>query len=507
MSKSDDADLAPGDPGHDELDDIGRKSRRGIKWSLVGSLISKVGAFAVTLVMARLLSPADFGVYAVALAAMAIAMQVNDAGIIAACVQWRGKFEDMAATAATLALLSSVLVYGLLWVSAPAFAKFAGVPEATPVVRLLTLVVVVDGIAAVRAAALIRRFEQDRLTKANMVGMVVNAAVVLPMGFAGAGVYSLAAAQLIGWIATSVLVFRMGNLPVRLGFDRDIAKKLVRFGLPLAASFGIESVLLNADYIIIGNVLGAVWLGYYLRAFNFSSWVPALVITAVRYVSVPGFSRLAEQGVDAVASGVHRAVPALVSAILPAAVIMATLAPQLIDFLYGPKWDPSAVALRYLTVLMVVRMLTSLVIDILTSLGSTKATVWLNAGWAVALVPALWIGTHLDGIRGAAIAHGVVAVAVALPLAVLALRLAGISLGPALRALIRPVLGAAISAATCLLLLHLLGTPNSLIQLLVAGGGALIVYIFVVVPRDQFRQFKARVLRAPPAREINVPSE
>ncbi len=117
---------------------------------------------------------------------------------------------------------------------------------------------------------------------------------------------------------------------------------------------------------------------------------------------------------------------------------MATLAPQLVDFLYGDKWGPSAVALRYLMVLMVVRMLTSLAFDILTAVGATKSTVWLNAGWAVALVPALWIGTHLDGIRGAAIAHGVVAVLVALPLAVLALRLAGVSLVPTLPALMRP---------------------------------------------------------------------
>jgi len=487
LSGSDDADLAPGDPGNDHVDEISRKSRRGLKWSLVGNLTTKVGSFAVTLVMARLLSPADFGLYAVALAAMAIAMQVNDVGIIAACVQWRGKFEDMAPTAATLAMLSSLLVYGLLWVSAPAFARLAGAPEATPVVRLLTLVIVVDGIAAVRAAALVRRFEQDRLIKANMIGMVVNAAVVLPLGFAGAGVYSLASAQLIGWTATSMLVFRMGNLPIKLGFDKDIAKKLVKFGLPLAASFGIESMLLNADYIIIGNVLGAVWLGYYLMAFNISSWVPGLIGTAVRYVSVPGFSRLAEQGLESVVLGVRRAVPVLVSAILPVAVIMATLAPQLVDFLYGGKWGPSAVALPYLMVLMVVRMFTLLTIDILTSLGSTKATVWLNAGWAVALVPALWIGTHLDGIRGAAIAHGAVAVSVALPLAVLALRLEGISLAPTLHALVRPTLGAAISAATSILI-HSLVSPSPFIQLLAAGGAAMIVYIVVVVPRDHFRQ-------------------
>ena len=194
-------------------------------------------------------------------------------------------------------------------------------------------------------------------------------------------------------------------------------------------------------------MLGVVALGYYLLAFNISNWVPGIVGTAVRYVSVPSFSRLAERDAETLALGVRRSVPVVAAVILPAAIVMATLAPQLVDFLYGDKWGPSAAALRYLAVLMVVRMLTSLAFDILTGLGATRYTVWLNAGWAVALVPALWIGAHMDGIRGAAIAHGVVAVFVALPLAVLALRVAGVSLAPTLPALVRPTIGAAIAAA------------------------------------------------------------
>ena len=497
MTGSDDAVLRPGDLGNEQVNNIGRNARRGLTWSLLGILSTRLGGFAVTLVLARLLSPADFGLFAVALAAMAFAVRINDAGIIAACVQWRGKLEDMAPTAASMALLSSLLVYGLLWVSAPAFASLSGVPHATPVVRLLTLVIVVDGIAAVRSAALLRRFEQDRLTKANMIGLLANASVALPLGFAGAGAYSLASAQLIGWIVTNVIVFKMGNLPIKFGFDREIAKRLLKFGLPLAASLGIEAVLLNADFVIVGNVLGAVVLGYYLLAFNVSSWVPGLVGTAMRYVSVPSFSRLAEEGPEALALGVRRSVPVLVSAILPIAVVMAVLAPQLVDVVYGDKWGPSAVALRYLAVLMVVRMLTFFAFDIVVSSGFTRATVWINAGWAVALVPALWIGTHLDGIRGTAIAHGVVAVFVALPLAVLGLRRAGVSLVPTLPALVRPLVGAAISAGVTLLI-ELLISGNSFVQLLVAGGAGMIAFILVVVPLDQFRQLKTGVAPHPP---------
>jgi O-antigen/teichoic acid export membrane protein len=487
LSVSDGANVAAGDSSAQHVDQIGRKAGRGLTWSLVGTFVTKAGSFALGLILARLLTPADFGVFAVALAAMAFAMVVNDAGIIAACVQWRGRLEEMAPTGALIALLSSLFVYGVLWLSAPAISTLSGVPEATPLVRLLTLVIVVDGITAVRAAALLRRFEHDRLTRANIIGMLANVAVALPMAITGAGAYSMATGQLAAAAVTGALVFKMADLPIRLGFDREVTKKLLTFGLPLAVSLGIEAVLLNADFVIVGNALGAVALGYYLLAFNISSWVPSLVGTAVRYVSVPGFSRLAEQDSEALALGVRRSVPALVAAILPAAVVIAILAPQLIDFLYGDKWGPSAVALRYLTVLMVVRMLTSLAFDILTALGSTRYTVWLNAGWAVTLVPALWIGTHLDGIRGAAIAHGVVGVFVAIPLAVLALRLAGVSLVPILPALVRPTIGAAIAAAVIMLIDSVVNS-NSFVQLLLAGGAGLIVYVLVAVPLDKLRQ-------------------
>ena len=489
MSVSDDADLASGDTNAEHVGNIGRKAGRGLTWSLLGNFGAKVGSFALGLVLARLLTPADFGLFAIALAVTAFAMHVNDAGIIAACMQWRGKLEDMAPTGAVIAVLSSILVYGVLWVGAPAFAKLAGAPEAAPVVRLLTLIIVVDGITAVRSAALMRRFQQDRLTKANMVGMLANAAVALPLAFAGAGAYSFASGQLAGSVVTGVIVFKMADLPMRFGLDRAITRRLLRFGLPLAASLGIESVLLNADFVIVGNVLGVVALGYYLLAFNVSNWVPGVIGGAVRYVSIPGFSRLAEQDPEALALGVRRSVPVLMSVVLPVAVVMATLAPQMVDFLYGDKWGPSAVVLRFLTVLMVVRMLTSLAFDILTSLGFTKSTVWLNAGWAIALVPALWIGTHLDGIRGAAIAHGLVAVFIALPLALLALRLAGVSLLPIVPALVRPTIAAAL-AAVVILMIKAVVHGNSFVELVSAGGAGLIAYILVVVPSQRFRQLK-----------------
>ena len=114
-----------------QVSSIGRRAGRGLRWALGGNLVMKVGSFALSLVMVRLLAPHDFGLYAVALAANAFLIHVNDMGMIAATVQWRGEVDEMAATATTMAIAFSLAWYGLFWIGAPILADAAGSPEAT----------------------------------------------------------------------------------------------------------------------------------------------------------------------------------------------------------------------------------------------------------------------------------------------------------------------------------------------------------------------------------------
>ncbi|GIH91025.1 lipopolysaccharide biosynthesis protein [Planobispora siamensis] len=475
-----------------ELREIGDKAGRGLRWSLAGNLVMKAGSFVLSLVMAWLLAPSDFGVFAVALAATQFVMVVKDLGVQAAVVQWRGRFEEMTPTATTLSLVSAVALYGVIWVGAPAFARAAGTEEAAGVVRLLTAVILVEAVTAVRSATLVRRFRQDRLSVAIMAGFVVQAAVSITLAAGGAGPYSFAWGQVCSAVVTGVLVMAFARLPYRLGFDRRVARRLWRFGLPSAAGLGLEAVLMNVGYVIVGNVLGEEELGLFLLAFNVSSWVPLLITSAVRYVSLPSFSRLAEHDPTALQEGVRRAVPLLFSFVMPIAVLLWVLAHQLIGLLYGAEWDRSAGVLRFLAVLMVVRLLTSLAFDILTSLGATRSTVWLNLGWGAALVPATFAGAHLDGIRGAAAGHALSAVAVALPLAVLALSRVGVRLGPIAPALVRPLLGGLAAGALTWGLATVIG-DRPLLELGLAGGAGLIAYVLIVVPGEQLRRFGARL--------------
>ena len=390
----------------------------------------KVGSFALSLAMVRLLAPHDFGLYAVALAANAFLIHVNDMGMIAATVQWRGEVEEMAATATTMAIAFSLAWYGLFWVGAPILADAAGSPDATPLVRLLTLTIVLDGITAVSVGMIQRRFQQDKLMKAIAVGFVFSAVVSLSLAVAGAGAYSFVLGSLAQALVVAVLVLRTARLPFRLGLDRAVARRLLVFGIPLAVGLGSR---------VRRPVLG---LGD--RRTRARDRHPGVLPPGLQHLQLGSRHgrrrrplRL-DPGILAARRGRDRDVlPRCPTGTAPAGRVrgarsrrcMVTLSPALIHVLYGAHWVPAAEALRFLAFVMVARMLTALVFDIQTGLGNTKVTVGLNLVWLVALLPALWIGAHHGGIRGAAIGHAIVALVVAIPLAGWLLHRAGVAHG------------------------------------------------------------------------------
>ncbi len=473
---------------------IGRQAGRGLRWSLAGTLLTKVGSFAMGLVLARLLAPADFGIYAIALAATAVLMHINDVGLIAATVQWRGRLEEMAPTAATLATVFAAGIYGVFWVAAPAIAGASGNRAAAPVVQLLAVVIVVDGITAVRSGALMRHFEQGKLILANAAGLVVNAVVAIGLAAGGAGAFSFAWGQVAGAVVTGAFVLVFGRVPFRYGFDRRIARRLMVFGVPLAASLGVEAVVTNVQFGVVGHIAGAVALGYFLLAFNMASWAQSILGQAIRYVSVAGFSRLSEHDDDALSQGVQRSMPLMVTVVAPIVALTSALAAPMVAVLYGSRWAPAGPVLRILVGLTLARMLTGLAMDALMGAGATRATLWLNLGWAVVLIPTLWWASETGGIRGAAYAQTGVAVLVAVPLAAVALHRARVALAPVAVAVVRPLLAALLAGAVAVCVAQVAG-PYPLVQLAVAGTAGLLAYLPAALPRDQRRQVRAALRR------------
>lgn len=473
--------------------DLAHRVRRGLGWSLLNNFVGRAGTVLAGIVLARILAPYDYGLYAVALVALAAVLSVNELGVSLAVVRWPGDVGRIAPTVMTIALAGSGLLYLGMFLAAPAAAAALSAPEATGVLRLLVLGVLVDGATAVPAALLTREFAQGRRTAIDLSGFALGTAVTITLALAGWGAWSLAWGRLAGNLGAGLLFLALAPRRVRPGFDRAVAGELLRFGLPLAGASLLVFAMLNVDYVVVGALLGPVALGFYLLAFNLSSWPVSFFSEAVRRVALAGFSRL-EADPERQRQALARAAGLLAAATLPVCALLGVLALPLVRVVYGGRWAASAAALGFLALLGASRVLLELGYDFLVARGRSAATLRLQAAWTLLLVPALLLGARAGGIRGVAVAHAVVALAVVVPLYLAALARAGVTVRAVARQVAWPAAAALVAAGAAALGARL--GRGDVAALLLGGGLGAAAYLGALWPGRRRLGLSRAALRA-----------
>jgi O-antigen/teichoic acid export membrane protein len=499
-----------GVPGNGEIgggedgEELNARLAGGLKWSFVSTILGRVLTPVTAIILAHLLVPEDFGVFAVAVAVQAALMSFNDLGVSNAIIWWPGDVRKAARTATTLALGTSTLLYLGCFIAAPLISDFMRVPEATGVLRLLALSVIVDGISSVPVGLLGREFRQGRRAAADWAGFVVATGITIWLALAGYGAWSLAWGRIAGNVVTTTTLFVLSGQAPHFGFDRVIARKLIGYGLPLAGSSLLVFAMLNVDYIIVGRILGATALGLYTIAFNLSSWPSNVISVTIRRVSIPLFARLGtdrRQLSGTFLAGMNNLT--LVTALLVAGLF--ALAVPIIHLLYPSDYWGAAAPLALLSVLGMARVIIDFFYDLFAGIGKSRMLMALQGLWLVTLIPALVVGAELGDITGVAIGQVVVAWGLMVPAYVLFARPVGIPALGVVRAASRPVVSGCLSALAGVGVVFALGTG---IAGLLAGGVAVVLVFLVTAarPRDLLSLPK-RFLRfeAPDRAPITIP--
>ncbi|MEZ5062958.1 MAG: lipopolysaccharide biosynthesis protein [Solirubrobacterales bacterium] len=400
------------EPG--EVEVLETTARRALWWSVTNNVVGRVGTTLIGIVLARILSPEDYGVYAVALVVLNVLLSVNELGVSLAIVRRPGDVSAIAPTVGTLSLATSLLMWAIIFAVAPAIAGALGIADAAGVIRVLALAIVVDALTAVPAALMTRDFMQKERLIVDTAGFVATSAISLALAAGGAGPWALVWGALLGNVVNAAFILRYAPQRFGFGFRPAVARELLGFGLPLAGASLLIIALLEIDYVVIGAELGAVSLGLYLLAFNLSTWPVNMFSAPARRISLPLFARL-HNGETSASEAFVPVCCALLLVTLPACILLAVFAEPLVDIVYGEQWLDSAQVLPWLMVLAFTRVLGELVYDFLVALGMSRTNLALQAVWLVALVVALPIAVRVDGIVGVGIAHAGVAITIVLP--------------------------------------------------------------------------------------------
>lgn len=454
------------------------RAAKALSWSTLNTVVSKTASVVIGVALARILGPAEFGVFAVAMVALLAVLSFNELGVSLAIVRWQGPPARIAPTVTTISLLGSAALTGAVMLAAGPFAAAMGAPQAAGLVQLLALAILINGVVATPAAMLQREMQQGLRMIVDQVNVWLGAVVSIVLALLGVGAMSLVVGRLVGAVVSAVLLLRFSPVPWRLGFDRAVARSLLSFGLPLAGASILVFALSFADQLVVGHQLGPAALGAYVLAFNLAAWPIQLLSQPLRTVAPAVFARLQDRP-DEMRSGLVRVSRPLTALALPACVALAVSAQPVVDLLYGDQWQAAVAPLRWLAVLAAVRILVELAYDYLVIAGPSWWLLVLQAGWLLVMVPALFVGVEVGGLAGAAFAPLLVAGLVVVPAYAWLLRLTGLRPTRLAPGLVPPLLGSlAVLAAS--LAVGLLPVPESIVlaslqHLAVVGAATLAV--------------------------------
>ena len=329
---------------------------RGLAWKGGSSFARQLLRIGVTVVLARLLSPHDYGVAGMVIVFATLVEIFGDLALGAALVQRPELSDDDRSTAFWVSIGAGV-VFTLLGVAlAGPLAAFYGTPAVRPLFMVMSLSFVITAVGSTQAALLMRAMDFRGLELRLTGGAVVGAGAAIVLASRGAGPWALIGQQVTTASVATVLVWRFSSWRPRLSFSRASLRDLASFSGRVFSTRLLFYSIRNADNVLIGRYVGASALGAYTIAYNIMLMPSNQISAPVQEVLYPTFSRM-QDDVPRVAQA-WLAVNRIVGSIsLPALAGMVMVAPEFVAVVLGPKWHP---AVRVIQILAWVGMLQSL---------------------------------------------------------------------------------------------------------------------------------------------------
>ena len=406
---------------------LGRAAVGGASWESLSFLLTKLATLVATIVLARLLTPEDFGVVALALVFITYAEVITDLGVSQALIFLPPNRRSNDGALA-MAVAWGTLLAGAVAFTAPAVARFFGQGSITPMIRVLALSLLFGALGDVPDALLRKHLRFRRRVAATVTRAVTRGVLSIALAVLGFGAWSIiwgyVASQLAWAVACWLLVDHRPD-PRFWRLDRRVLRPLLGFGLPAAGNALLLAVIFNVDYLIVGERLGAEPLGYYTVAYRIPEMIILQALWVVSAVSFPLYS-IAKDDPGLLRHGYLTGLRMISFYGIATGVGIAVVAPMLVPALFGAKWVPSVAALQAIALYAVFATLAKNAMDLYKGIGRPGLAVALSLVRLVVVVPALLLGASVAGITGVAWAHAGSSLAVALLLQGIAISLLGI---------------------------------------------------------------------------------
>lgn len=375
----------------------------GLLWTLLGTGSQLFLQLIAVLVLARILTPRDFGIVSAALVVVGFSATFSRLGVGPAVVQRPTLTHRHLTTGFTLSILSGALMGAAIYAAAPLIADFFLIPELTLVVRALSFKFLLEAASVMPESLLQRELMFKKLSTVEFVAFAAGfAATGVTLALLGAGLWALTLAYLGQALVRSIILIIIKPHPMRPELHYQEFKDLIFYGGGFTAARIGNYIGTQGDKMVVGRWLGAESLGVYGRAYQLMVAPANDLGTVMDNVLFPAMAQVQDHQ-DRLRTGFRRGIAAVALLMLPLGVLCFVLAPEIIDLLLGPAWSAAVDPFRFFALGLLFRTSYKMSDSISRATGSEYRRAWRQWVYAILVTGGAYVGSSW-GLEGAAIA-------------------------------------------------------------------------------------------------------
>lgn len=296
--------------------------------------------FIVSIILARLLLPEDYGLIAIVTILIMLANVLVQSGFNTALIQKKDADEVDFSSVFYLSLLFAGLLYVVLFFAAPLIADFYGSAQLTPVLRILSFTLFFGAFNSIQNAYIARNMMFKKLFFSSLGAVIVSGAVGITAAYSGWGVWALVAQQLTNQVSISFILWFTVKWRPRLLFSIEKVKTLFSFGWKLLASTLIDTLYRDIRSLIIGKIYNPAVLGFYNRGEQFPRYIVNNINGSIQSVMFPALSSQQED-IERVKGITRRTIVTSTFIMFPVMIGLAVVAEPVIKIFLTDKWLPA----------------------------------------------------------------------------------------------------------------------------------------------------------------------
>lgn len=349
-----------------------RKIVSGTKWTAIDNIASRLLQLAIVSVMARLLTPEDFGIVAVGLFFIAFGAAIEGSGFTFAYIRDRDHDSDAFSALRVLSLGTALAIVVLLLAGAHLIAQFYQRPVLETVVAALSVTILIDGLSSPLRAHCEKALEFSVTAKARLAGLAVGAVAAIASAMLGAGFWALVVQQLVQRLTFLALLIVRGGYPRSSRLSLQRCREYLAYGWPLQLAGMLNILSREVNTVFIGKVVGISAAGIYSRANNLQALLVQTTVNTVEKVAFPALAQVRDRQEDLVRwTRISNRIYSFL--IYPCLAVMLVASDDLVAFLFGPQWAEAGYYMKFLVAIGCVRFLQSGNLTLLKVQGNTTS--------------------------------------------------------------------------------------------------------------------------------------